>query len=200
MKKFIYLYKNKSNKKFVFNKIGDYIVFFNNSTGVYDFIINNENINLNIYGVYMGRKNEKFNITTNQIHKKPNSRSYLFIKGIFDDKAQFNFKGLIRIEKKANKSIAFQKNQNLNLSDNTQIESKPDLEILTDDVYCTHAATTSTLNNKSINYLNSRSINFEKSRKLLTSGFIKEVVNKIEDNLNEKEIKNIYSQIKNFLL
>lgn len=200
MKKFIYIYKNKSNKKFVFNKKGDYVVFLNNSTGIYDFVINCENINLNIYGIYMGRKNEKFKITTNQIHKKSNSHSNLFIKGVFTDKSQFNFNGLIRIEKNANKSVAYQKNQNLNFSSDCLIESKPDLEILTDDVFCTHALTTSNFNKKSLYYLNSRTLDQEKSEKLLVKGFTYEIVNRVKNNIDKKTIKNINSQIEKFLL
>ena len=200
MKKFIYLYKNKTNKKLIFDKAGDYIVFLNNSDGIYDFVINNENINLNIFGIYMGKKNESFKLSTKQIHKKPNSQSNLFIKGVFNDKSYFKFKGLIRVEKDAKKTNAFQKNQNLNLSDNAVVEAKPDLEILTDDVFCTHAATTSNLNKESINYLNSRSLDFEKSKKLLVYGFINEVVDKIKNDFDKKTLTNINSQIKNFLL
>ena len=200
MKKFIYLYKNKNNKKFVFDKPGNYTVFLNNSQGKYDFFINEENVNLNIFGIYLGKNNLKYKVETNQIHKKPNSKSNLLFKGVFNDKSAFNFRGLIRIEKTAMKSIAYQKNQNLNLSDDPVIKTQPNLEILSNDVICTHAITTSYLNKKNLYYLNTRSIKKNEAKKLLIKGFLNEVINKIGNVLDHDSYKKIKTQINKFLL
>ena len=98
------------------------------------------------------------------------------------------------------KSIAYQKNQNLNLSDDTVIKTQPNLEILSNDVICTHATTTSYLNKKNLYYLNTRSIKKNEVKKLLIKGFLNEVVNTKGNVLDENLYKKIRTQINKFLL
>ncbi len=167
-------------KKLVFDKPGDYLVYFKNLSGTIIFNIVSSNINLNIYGLYIGKKNHQFKIKTVQNHKVGDSTSNLLIKGVFYHSSQFYYQGLIRIEKGAQKSHAYQKNQNLILSEKVFVDSKPELEILANDVFCTHGSTTGRLNKEQIFYLKTRGLTEKKAEKLLVDGFIREVIEVIK--------------------
>lgn len=180
MTHFIHLNETKKTK-FTFNVPGDYLVFFYNLSGSFVFEITESNIHLDIFGVYMGKKEDLFTLETIQRHKAPSSTSNLFIKGVFDESSKFHYRGLIRLEKKAQKSHAYQKNQNLILSDGVFVESKPDLEILANDVFCTHGSTTGKLNKEEIYYVQSRGLEQKNAQKLLVTGFLNEVVLKIQE-------------------
>ncbi len=158
-----------------FDKPGDYIVLIKNISGNFKFDILSENVSLDIYGIYTGHKNEKYAVETLQRHAKPNSVSNLFIKGVFDDESVLDYRGLIRIEKDAQQSHAYQKNQNIILSPKATVESKPYLEILANDVFCTHGSTTGKINTEQVNYLQTRGIEINNARKLLVQGFIDEI-------------------------
>ncbi|MCX7881389.1 MAG: SufD family Fe-S cluster assembly protein [Patescibacteria group bacterium] len=177
--------KNNQNYHLVFDKKGDYLVYFENYSGELKIELSQQEVNVNIYGLYIGKNNDKFKIKTIQHHKAPNSKSNLLIKGVFYDKSYFVYDGLIRIEKNAQKSHAYQKNQNLLLSDKTFVQSEPNLEILANDVFCTHGSTTGHLNSEELFYLYSRGIDKKNAEKLLVNGFIKEV----------KQIKDIFKKI-----
>ncbi|MCX7955937.1 MAG: SufD family Fe-S cluster assembly protein [Patescibacteria group bacterium] len=171
--------KNNQNYHLVFDKKGDYLVYFENYSGELKIELVQEEVNVNIYGLYIGKNNNKFKIKTVQHHKAPNSKSNLLIKGVFYDKSHFIYDGLIRIEKKAQKSHAYQKNQNLLMSEKAKVESNPNLEILANDVFCTHGSTTGFLNEEEIFYLKTRGIEENKAEKLLIEGFIKEIKEKL---------------------
>lgn len=175
MNKVIFLKEINLEKKIIFDKPGKYIVLFKNLSGKIIFDIISSNVEVNIYGLYLGKKNEKFEIYTVQNHLSTNSISNLLIKGVFYDSANFSYQGLIRIEKQAQKSHAYQKNQNLVLSPNVVVNSKPELEILANDVFCTHGSTTGRLNKEEIFYLKSRGIIEKEAKKLLVKGFIQDV-------------------------
>ena len=109
---------------------------------------------------------------TIQYHRVPSSQSNLLIKGVFDDESVFLYEGMIRIDKLAQGTHAYQKNQNLLLSPSVFVSSKPDLEILANDVYCTHGSTTGKLNKQELFYIQSRGVDKKKSEHIMISGFI----------------------------
>lgn len=171
---------NKNNKQAVrLSKPGDYLVFFYNLSGTFNFDLAASGINLDIYGLYIGKDDKQFSIETIQNHRSPSSTSNLLIKGVFKDSSKFNYKGLIRIEKKAQKSHAYQKNQNLILSPNVYVESKPYLEILANDVFCTHGSTTGKLSEEEVFYLKSRGFPEKSAQSILIDGFIEDLFAKI---------------------
>lgn len=180
MTKFINLNKERKNK-LSFDKPGSYIVFFHNLSGKYIFELKESGIEVEIYGLYTGKSEDTFKLETIQSHQAPESISNLLIKGVFEDKASFNYEGLIRIEKNAYKSSAYQKNQNLNLSNDVFVESKPYLEILNNDVVCSHGSTTGGLNKEEIFYLKSRGLNEKQAEEILVKGFINEIYEKIKN-------------------
>ncbi len=177
--KFINLNETKQTE-LTFNKSGDYTVFFYNLSGEFDFKIKSSEINLNIYGLFIGNKADNFQLKTNQYHIAPGSTSNLLIKGVFDDRSQFIYQGLIKIEKTGQKSHAYQKNKNLILSEKVYVDSRPFLEILANDVFCTHGSTTGKINEESLFYLKSRGLDQKSAEKLYVSGFIQEIIDKIK--------------------
>lgn len=178
MKKVINLNK-EGITRLNFDKPGDYVVYFENLTGELYFDISAERVNLEIYGLYVGRKSTEYKISTYQNHLKPDSTSNLLIKGVFYDESQIYYRGLIRIEKKAQRSHAYQKNQNLMMSERVFVESKPYLEILANDVFCTHGSTTGRLNQDQLFYAKTRGLGEKEAEDMLVEGFISDIKNKI---------------------
>lgn len=195
---FIYLNKNKKTK-YIFNAPGKYTVFFNNISGDYKFIINSKGVDLDIFGIIIGKNENIFKINTDQIHDAPKSNSNLLIKGVLYDKSKFLFKGLIKIEKSGQKTRAYQKNQNLMMSDQAFVDTKPYLEILADDVFCTHGSTTGKIDKDTIYYLNSRSIDNKKAENLIVSGFINEIMEILKLRISQSEYLTIKKDITNNL-
>jgi Fe-S cluster assembly protein SufD len=178
----IFINLNKEKKtRFNFTRPGKYVAFMHNLSGKFIFDIKTKNVDLDIYGLFVGHDQDKFEINTIQRHAAPRSSSNLLIKGVFENSSKFHHEGLIRIEKVAQKSKAYQKNQNLLLSPGTYAESEPFLEILANDVFCTHGSTTGKLNQDEVYYLKTRGIEQKQAEKLLVEGFINEVLNKVKD-------------------
>lgn len=176
---FINLNKEKKNK-LTFDHSGQYVVFFHNLSGKFIFELTKSDINVEIYGIYTGQKKDDFQLETIQLHQAPRSTSNILIKGVFRDQAVFNYLGLIRVENTASKSVAYQKNQNLVLSSDVFVESKPFLEILNNDVYCTHGVSTGGVDKNEIFYLKTRGLSEKDAEKLLIKGFIQEIFDKLE--------------------
>lgn len=177
--KFINLNKTKQHN-LAFDTEGEiYVVFFHNLSGKLDFEINSSNVDLYIFGLFTGKNKDNFQIETIQRHNAPNSRSDLLIKGVFDDNSKFIYQGLIRLEKSAQQSHAYQKNQNLILSKGVFVDSRPFLEILANDVFCTHGSTTGKLNQDQILYSQTRGLDKETAEKMLVQGFIDEIYLKL---------------------
>ena len=191
---FIYLNKNKKTT-YIFDTPGKYTVFFNNISGDYKFLIKSKGVDLDILGIIVGKNNSSFNINTDQIHIAPKSKSNLLVKGILYDKSKFLFRGLIKIEKSGQKTKAYQKNQNLLMSKDAFVDTKPYLEILADDVYCTHGSTTGKIDKDSIYYLNSRSIDDNKAKGLIIRGFLNEVLNMIKQRASQQEYLSIQKDV-----
>lgn len=138
-----------------------------------------KNANVQILGIIVGYGKQKINLYTLQDHFQPNSVSDLFIKSVLFDEAKLNYSGLIKIEKKAQKSNAYQKNQNLLMSPSAWADSRPYLEILANDVRCTHGATIGKVDSNQLYYLATRGLNEVEATKLIVSGFYQEIINRI---------------------
>ena len=195
---FINLNKTKQTK-LDFNKPGDYTVFLIIFPVSLISNVKASGVNLDILGLYVGKKSDQFELKTNQYHIAPGSTSNLLIKGVFDDKSKFIYQGLIKIEKTGQKSHAYQKNKNLILSSGVYVDSRPFLEILANDVFCTHGSTTGKINEESLFYLKSRGLNQKMAEELYISGFIQEIIDKIKPHklginymLDIKNIKNSF--------
>lgn len=178
----VFIDVNKLNKKrYNIKKPGDYIAFMYNFSGDIIFDIQSERVNLQVYGLYVGINKDTFSLNTTQRHVSPNSQSNLLVKGVFSDESKFRYCGLIRIEKTAHQTQAYQKNQNLKLSPFTFVESDPFLEILNKNVKCGHGSSTGKLNEDELFYLYSRGVKSADARSLLIQGFLNEVLNKVRE-------------------
>lgn len=151
------------------------------SEGNVNIVISGKNANVQILGIILGFGLQTINLYTLQDHLKANSVSDLFIKSVLFDKAKFYYKGLIKIEKDAQKSNAYQKNQNLLLSNKSWADSRPSLEILANDVRCTHGATVGKLDENQLYYLETRGLNKIEASRMLINGFFTDVIGRIPD-------------------
>ncbi len=174
-------------KPIVFDTPGEYVVFFHNVSGKFEVELAETGVTVYICGLFTGRNSEEYKIETIQHHLKPGAYSDLYIKGVFEDKSKLFYQGLIRIEKEGQQSHAYQKNQNLILSPGVYVESNPFLEILANDVFCTHGSTTGKLNKEDIFYLKSRGMEDTEARKLLVDGFVNQLLDRVKQHVPEFE-------------
>lgn len=130
--------------------------------------------------VSVATNEQEFDSRTLQDHISPRSASDLLYKNALDDKARCTFGGLIRVEPHAHFTDAYQKVRNLLLSDDAEANSMPGLEILADNVRCTHGATSGQVNEDEMFYLRSRGIPLKIAQRLIVSGFLNEVVQRLD--------------------
>ena len=132
-----------------------------------------------INGLFVGSATQHLDNYMYVEHASPHSSSRQFYNGILDGHAHGVFHGRIVVHKNAQKTNAKQTNRNLLLSDNAQIDSKPQLEIYADDVKCTHGATIGQIEGSALFYLRSRGIDEVSARRLLLSAFAREWVERM---------------------
>jgi len=113
-------------------------------------------------------------------HTQPNCESHQDYKGIFDEKATGVFNGKIIVNKEAQKTNAFQSNNNILLSDKATINSKPQLEIFADDVKCSHGCTIGQLDENALFYMRSRGIGEKEARALMMYAFANNVLESVK--------------------
>ncbi|MBV9390467.1 MAG: Fe-S cluster assembly protein SufD [Verrucomicrobia bacterium] len=139
---------------------------------------------------------QEFDQRTLQSHLQPNTTSDLLYKNALYDRARTIFSGLIKVQPGAHRTDAYQKVRNLMLSDEAEANSLPGLEILADDVRCTHGATSGQIEAEELFYLKSRGISDETSKALIVRGFLDEVVGRLKHkNLTDF----LYSEIESHL-
>lgn len=124
---------------------------------------------------------QEFDQRTLQTHVAPDTVSDLLYKNALLDKARTLFSGLIRVEPDAQRTDAYQTNRNLLLSPEAEANSLPGLEILANDVKCSHGATTGKIEEEQMYYMLARGIPPEVAKELLVFGFFDEVLAKIEN-------------------
>jgi len=130
-------------------------------------------------GVYLAGGRSLVASHTEIDHAAPHCSSREVYKGILAGQARGVFNGKIRVRPDAQKTDAKQTNKTLLLSDEAQINTKPQLEILANDVKCTHGATVGQLNEEALFYLRARGIGLEEARSLLIRAFIGEVIERM---------------------
>ena len=135
-------------------------------------VLNGTGASATITGVLIGKKHTKQVLHTMQIHVAAETTSNLLIKTVLSGRALSIYDGGVRIEKSAQKSDAYQRNENLLLSDHAYAESKPSLEILANDVRCTHGATVGPVDPTQLWYLMSLGISKKKAQDVIVEGFI----------------------------
>jgi Fe-S cluster assembly protein SufD len=124
-------------------------------------------------------------------HAKPNCESHQDYKGIYSGKSTGVFNGKIVVDKIAQKTNAFQKNNNILLTDKSTINSKPQLEIFADDVKCSHGCTIGQLDQDALFYLRARGIPKKEAKALLTFAFANNVLESVNIPSVKSKIKKI---------
>lgn len=131
-------------------------------------------------------------------HKFPHCESNEVYKGVLLNNGKAVFNGKVFVEQAAQKTNAFQQNNNLLLSDKAQVFAKPQLEIFADDVKCSHGCTVGQFDPESLFYLRSRGISEDSSRKLLVEAFMFDVTERISNEALKQYVQNlIYSKMEN---
>ena len=194
-------HKLNSNIKYFFNNIdldhNSLCETFIFSTGS-KFIKNEVNCNLNdqyssafINGIINLKDDQQHEIKTNINHLAENTKSYQLVKSVLNDNSKGVYQGKIYVNSIAQKTDGYQLSKALLLSENTEFDAKPELEIYADDVKCSHGSTSGNLDQELIFYLRSRGLNYKQAKKLLVNGFLLDVAEKITDLKVKNLIKNI---------
>ena len=169
-------FQQENNSELFYNSISLNGALIRNNTYA---LLNGKGCETNIFGLYLMDKTQHIDNYTYIDHAKPNCNSRKLFKGILDEKASAVFNGHVLVRKDAQKTIAFQKNQNILLTDNAKIDTKPFLEIYADDVRCSHGATIGQLDNEALFYIRSRGIDQRNAELLLMYAFAAEIINYI---------------------
>ena len=137
---------------------------------------------------------QEFDQRTLQDHRKPGTASDLLYKNSLNDQARTIFAGLIRVEPGAHRTDAYQKVRNLLLSDEAEANSMPGLEIMADDVRCTHGATSGQLDAEELFYMLSRGIPQREAQQLIVFGFLNEVIERLGNEKIGDELREMVSR------
>lgn len=140
-----------------------------------------ENAAAEANGVYRLAQSGVSDITTNIRHLAPHTASDQLVKGVLDGAAKGVFQGQIHIAPDAQQTTGYQLHRALVLSDDAEVDCKPELEIFADDVKCSHGATSGDLDAEQLFYMQSRGIPLNEARQILIAAYLDEVLQKITD-------------------
>lgn len=161
------------------------------------FVLNGENAQAHMYGMAFLDRRQHVDNFTKVVHAKPHCESNQIYKNVLDDESTGAFSGQIHVVRDAQKTNAFQRNNNLLLTDKASMHTKPQLIIDADDVKCSHGATVGQIDEEAMFYLRTRGIDQDKARMMMMNAFAHEVVEQIKiealrdriDELIEKRLK-----------
>lgn len=145
----------------------------------YRVTLTGENSEVSLNGLWMLSDKNEFHSNILIEHQAPHCRSNQLFKGVLNDFSRSSFEGKILVRQAAQKTEAFQLNNNLLLSDRANADSKPNLEIFADDVKASHGATVGQLDNDLIFYLNARGLTEDEAKDILVHSYCKEVLDLI---------------------
>lgn len=153
--------------------------------------VDGENCEAHMNGLYQVSGHSHVDNNTTVDHRKPHSFSNELYKGIINEQARAVFNGKIYVRPDAQKTNAFQANNNILLSDMATVNTKPQLEIWADDVKCSHGCTTGQLDKEAIFYLRSRGIEKNKARAMMLNAFAKEALDEVRNDIVKTEIEEL---------
>ena len=133
-----------------------------------------------VTGAYFADGSQHLDYDTFQEHEAPSTTSDFAFKGALRDKATSVWRGMIRVEPDAQKTNAYQENRNLLLSSQAHADSIPGLEIMANDVRCTHGATISPVNRDELFYAMARGLSRAAAERLIVRGFFQDILDRIE--------------------
>ena len=142
--------------------------------------LDGEGIDCTLNGLYVGRGAQLIDNHTTIDHAMPHCGSHEVYKGILADTSRAVFNGKIIVRPDAQKTDAKQTNKALLLSDDANINSKPELEIFANDVKCTHGAAIGQLDDAAMFYLRSRGLSVRDARAMLVHAFAGDILNRVK--------------------
>jgi Fe-S cluster assembly protein SufD len=134
-----------------------------------------------VTGAYAPHGRQHIDFDTTQEHGAPNTTSDLAFRGILADRSQAVWRGMIKVDPGAQQTDAFQECRNLLLSKRAHADAIPGLEILANDVRCTHAAAIAQIDKEQLFYLRSRGLGEPIAQRLVIEGFMQELVERFEE-------------------
>ena len=165
------------------------------------FIRNNTHVTIgasggesHLYGLYITGGDQLVDNHTFVDHRKPGSQSNEWYKGVMKDRSAGVFSGKIFVRPGAQKTNAFQQNNNILIGENATMNSKPELEIFADDVKCSHGSTTGQLDEEAAFYLRTRGIGQQTARSMLVHAFAYDLTEKIRLEPLKRYINNLIDE------
>ena len=150
-----------------------------------------EGAHVKMYSLTVAEETQEFDQRTFQIHNAPNAVSDLLYKNALLDKSRTIFSGLIKVAEHAQQTDAYQTNRNLLLDPTAEANALPGLEILANDVACSHGATTGNVDDEELFYMMSRGIPKRTAMQLMVFGFFEEVIQKVESDELAENLRNL---------
>lgn len=148
-----------------------------------------------VIGLVRAAGNAHVTMSTLQHHKARMTTSNLLVKGTLSGHSTLAYDGSITVDKSAQKTDAYQRNENLLLDEHTQATSSPALEILANDVRCTHGAVVKTIDENELWYLASRGIDRKSSRVMIAEGFLMSAFSLIADDGERQRVADRVAEI-----
>lgn len=142
------------------------------SAGEYEVLITKSGASVEIWGGFLTKQQQNVEIHLVIRHQAPHTQANTVLKGVAFDQSRIRLLGRIIIEENCGDSHSFLEERILLLSDQAKAEAVPELEILTDDVKCSHAASISQIPQEHLFYLQSRGLTLAQSQQLIIDGFL----------------------------
>ena len=156
--------------------------------------INGAGAHVKMYSLTVAEGAQEFDQRTLQTHNAPNSVSDLLYKNALFDTSRTIFSGLIQVAEGAQQTDAYQTNRNLILNPKADANSLPGLEILANDVKCSHGSTTGNIDEDALFYMLSRGIPHRVAMQLIVLGFFEEIIDELESESLSKNIRTMLDQ------
>jgi Fe-S cluster assembly protein SufD len=147
-----------------------------------------ENARAEMTGISLNTTDSQIDFDTYQQHSAENTKSDLLFKNALSNNSRSVWSGMIKVEKSAQKTDGYQANKNLLLCGNPHVESIPGLEILADDVRCSHGVTDGEIDVDQVFYLTSRGISEGEAKQLIAEGFLSSSLNRVMNEVVREKI------------
>ena len=143
--------------------------------------LNGRGAELELFGLFVAMQGDKCKVHTEVRHNVPDCVSNQVVKGVAGEDGYGLFDGLVYVAPDAQHTEAYQQSRNVLLAPTARIQTLPQLEIYADDVKCSHGATVGQMNEEQIYYMRQRGLSEEAARKLQLGGFVREILDRIDD-------------------
>jgi Fe-S cluster assembly protein SufD len=154
-----------------------------------DLIMEKEGISTEFLVLYILRDSDQVNLSTQVLHKVPNTACLVRVKGVLWDKARSDYMGKIVIDKGAQQTTSYLEDDVLSVGEKSRNHSQPILEIEADDVKASHGATTGRIDKDQIYYLMTRGLSEEEAQEMVIDGFFESLLVRIKDDKVRSKVR-----------